>query len=333
MADEKVTAMTPQTLVDPTDLLHTIDDVAGVPDNLSLTISLLMGGGQNIGRNMVKNSPGQIVTDNAEPQWWADVANAVITDEDAAGEGIEEKTERVFRVVTVADDVYGLQNYSYADEDLMDAGETVLSLGCWVWCDAAATASVAIYGDNLGLQESSQHSGGSSWEWLTVENQTLDGADTDLMIRLIVDTDTAYFTMPTLNVGPVARPWVARGLQYVAIQHADVINSGGLTDIPYSDVDFTATTDNLALMVQVGILFSETGPSGSNVIFAHSDDVVGGDAEIVNEWIGTGNLRFHAANGILFVSDGQVARYFLNEGDADSDITLVARTLGYWRWA
>jgi hypothetical protein len=121
------------------------------------------------GRNLVKNSPGQIVTDGAEPQWWDDVTNATITDEDAAGEACSDLFERVFKVVTTADDVYGYGTATFADEELLDAGATVVSFGVWVWCSSANVASIGIYGTNLGLQESAQHTGGSGWELLTVE--------------------------------------------------------------------------------------------------------------------------------------------------------------------
>jgi len=333
MADEKVTAMTPQALIDPTDLLHTIDDVAGVPDNLSLTLSLLLGGEQNIGGNLARNSPGQIVTDGAEPQWWDEGdGNATMTDEDAAGEGIEEKQERVFKVVTIANDKYGYQTLTFADEDLLDAGQTVVSFGCWVWCAAATKASIGIFGTNLTLQESGQHSGGSSWEYFSVENITLNGADADIEIRLIVDTGTAYYCMPMLCVGPVARPWVGRQLLYVPTSETAVVSLAGTGDVARSDADCTAASDNLAVAMQCRSYANEASASNSQTHTGHSDTVMGAETTVLWQFLAT-NSQYFSSTDLIFSDDTQAIRYEVNEGDADSDVNFYIKVYGYWRWA
>lgn len=166
MADQKLRELTETTTPVSTDLAYLVVDPDGTPLDRKVEVGTLLG---NLGAwvNLAMNSPGQVYgagKDGNEPEWWDDVANATITDEDCAGEAIEEKTERCFKIVTTADDVYGYQTLTFANESLLDAGETVVSFSCWVWCDAATTASIGIYGTNLGLQESSQHTGGSSWE-------------------------------------------------------------------------------------------------------------------------------------------------------------------------
>ena len=309
-----------------------IDQVAAASSNLSVVIAMEPSGdsgSDTFGGNLVRNSPGQIVVDGAEPQWWDDIADAVITDEDAAGEACEDKTERVFKVVTAADDVYGLQTLPFADEDLLDAGQTVVSFGCWVWCDAAATASIGIYGTNLGLQESDQHTGGSGWEWLVVENQTLDGADADIEIRLIVDTDTAFFTMPSLTVGPVARPWVARGMLHVPIYVTQLdLNTTG--DVAWTDTDHTANTDPLATMINASCYI------GSDEIacygwMGHSNAIVVDDYSLgVRIYNGS---QPTTAGAVLQCDDSQILRYLVEEIDADSDVRFIIYAIGYWRWA
>ena len=129
MADTKVTGLSENTAPLSTDLAYLVDDPSGTPASNKITLANLLGMGYS-GVNLICNSPGQIVTDEAEPQWWDDVANAAITDEDTAGESIEDKTERVFKVVTSADDVYGLQTLTFANESLLDAGVTVVSASC-----------------------------------------------------------------------------------------------------------------------------------------------------------------------------------------------------------
>jgi hypothetical protein len=289
-----------------------------------------LAGGSYYGRNLIKNSPGQIVVDTAEPQWWDDVANAAITDEGTAGEGIPDIHERCFKVVTTANNVYGYQTLTFADEELLDAGVTVVSLGCWVYCATGSKASIGIFGTNLTLQESSQV-GAAEWTWLTVENITLNAADATIEVRLIVDTDTAWFTMPMLTVGLTAQPWMPRDLRFVAISRAITINLGGQTDIAWSDVDFTADTDPLAVHIQGELLVLETVVSGNTIAsVGHSDDIIA-DTDAYAQPVQR-NAQFVRESFLILVNDGQVGRYKLDEADADSDVSLQIRTNGYWMW-
>ena len=107
MADQKLRELTAITDSISTDIIYLVHDPGGTPVDRKIEIGSLLG---NDGAwvNLVKNSPGQIygaAKDGAEPEWWDDIADATITDEDAAGEGIPELTERVFKVEEVKVDV------------------------------------------------------------------------------------------------------------------------------------------------------------------------------------------------------------------------------------
>lgn len=333
MADEKVTDMVEETAPASTDLVEVVVDPAGSPDNKKLTLGTLLGA-DGAWVNLIKNSPGQIVTDGAEPQWWDDVANAAITDEDTAGEGIPDRTERVFKVVTSADDVYGYQTLTFADESLLDAGVTKVSLSCWVYCGTASKASVGLYGTNMGLEESAQ-AGASAWTLLRVENITLDAADTSIQVRLIVDTDTAYFTMPMLNTGSKALPWRPRGERYVPYRAEMLAYVGG--DQAYADLDCTAFTHNLAYGIDVRLQIHEpNGTAGSVGFVAHHDDIIAADPEILyvrSLIVGAGAETYHSVGpGRVACNDGQVIRYSVEEIDADGDVSFWIFCCGYYRW-
>lgn len=287
--------------------------------------------GNFILQNLIKNNPGQIVVDGAEPQWWDDVANATITDEDAAGEGIADKFERVFKVVTTADDVYGYQTLTFADEILLDAGVTELSLGVWVYCAAANKASVGIYGTNLGLVESDQHTGVAGWEYLTVEGVTLDAADTSIQVRLIVDTGTAYYGAMTLCPGPNAVMLKPRGLRRVAIQAAHTLDLNNTGDVAWADEDMTGDTHNLAVAVEAFIYISETGCSNSYGALGHSDDLIGADDFVVVQYAQVDGRRC-SNSGTVSCNDTQVIRYCVEEGDADNDCFFDIYITAYWMW-
>jgi hypothetical protein len=282
------------------------------------------------GVNLVKNSPGQIVTDGAEPQWWDDVANATLTDEDTAGEGIADKTERVFKVVTTANDVYGYQTLTFADESLLDAGQTVVSFSCWVYCATGSKASIGIYGTNLGLQESSQ-AGAGAWELLAVEGQTLNAADTAIELRLIVDTDTAWFTMPMLTIGSKALPWMPRDQQPIPIERVVVLNRTG-ADLAWTDLDFTASTHPLATRIQVRMNANEpNGTAGSSFYMGHDSAVVVSDQAVGVVVVPVVGINYYETCD-LACDDQQVVRYFIDEIDGDGDFTTTASAVGYWRW-
>ena len=285
------------------------------------------------GANIIKNSPGQIVVDGAEPQWWDDGANATLTDEDTAGEGIPDKHERCFKLVTSANDAYGYQTHTFADEELLDAGVTVVSFSALVYCANGAKASIGIYGTNLGLQESSQATAGSL-QLLTVEGITLHAADTFIQTRLIADTDTAFMLIPMLNVGPKAMPWKARGMRHVPIIAAPMIEAVGVGDVGWTDADGTALTDNLALALELGTVIRETVVSGTTYfVVGHSDDILGAENAVVQQYCQIDN-RYNAASGGGPVScnDSQVVRYMIDEADADTDVTLYVLITGYWMW-
>lgn len=284
------------------------------------------------GRNLVRNSPGQIVTDGAEPQWWDDVANATITDEDCAGEGIADITERCYKVVTTANDVYGYQTFTFADEDLLDAGQTVISEGIWVWCASGSKASVAIYGANLGLQESSQHAGSSAWELLKVENITLDAADTSIEVRLIVDTGTAYFTMPMLNAGPRALPWRTRSKKYQQITASYGYTAGPHTEtLAWTEYDWTALTDALAVR---GDHVSWLRQTAAHLCYFFGrpgyDEATGADVRagiIRKDDVTEVTMRFE-----VDMDDRQVWDYYTENVDGATFTWFQINIVGYWMW-
>lgn len=280
--------------------------------------------------NLIKNSPGQIVVDGAEPQWWDDSGSATLTDEDAAGEAIPDKFERAFKCVTVADDHYGYQTETFADEYLLDAGTTVVSLSVWVYCASASVASVGLYGTNLGLQESTQHTGVAGWELLTVEGITLDAADASIQVRLICDSGTAYFAAPMLNVGPRALPWMPRGENFVQTAPTLVVNLGATGDVAWTDIDCTASTDPLATMIAVqGYISADAADANSRLTMSSGDDLLG-DQNIISfrPIVTAGNYGF----ALLRCSDDGVIRYYVNEIDADNDLAIQINVIGYWMW-
>ena len=289
---------------------------------------------QSWGKNLVKNSPGQIPVDGALPQWWLASANCTFTDEDAAGEGIPDITERVYKAVTTQNDEYGYQVFTFVDEELLDAGQTVVSISMKVLCSQASKASIGLYGTNLGLQESAQHSGGGAWETLTVEAKTLNAADASIQLRCIVDTGTAYFTMPTLTVGPESRIWEPRSIGFVPVTKVAVLDLVNTGDVAWSDLDLTAQTHNLCTGAQLELLsYEDNGTLGSSIDVSHSNDIVT-DKVVASAYVTVSGVKWFVASAdMILLDDNQNLRYRIEEKDADSDMDARINLCGYWRWA
>lgn len=79
------------------------------------------------------------------------------------------------------------------------------SFSCAVKTSTASLAKIGIY-DGVGTTFSSYHTGGGSWEWLTV-TRTLDASATELEIRFQSDIDgtsgNATFDLPVFIPGPI----------------------------------------------------------------------------------------------------------------------------------
>jgi hypothetical protein len=233
----------------------------------------------------------------------------------------------------VADDHYGYQTFTLADEERLDAGVTVVSLSAWVYCATGAKASIAIYGANLGLQESAQ-AGAGAWEFLAVENITLNGADATFEVRFYADTDTAFIAYPMLNVGTKPLAWVARQEKFVPIPRVIQYDLNTTGDVAWSDTDCTANTDPLAVGILGRLYILEAdGNVGSFHKVGHSDNLIGADWEVVQVYSIVVGLTGSGTCARFACDDSQVLRYEVDENDLDNDVRAILFLVGYWMWA
>lgn len=77
-------------------------------------------------------------------------------------------------------------------ENYSDYAGSTVTLGAWVWASVASRATLYI-DDGIGYTISSYHTGGSSWEWITV-TRTVDGSASHLYAYgLISGGDTSVY--------------------------------------------------------------------------------------------------------------------------------------------
>jgi hypothetical protein len=100
----------------------------------------------------------------------------------------------------------------YAQQDPLGAASTydgkTITFGCWIWCDTADAAHLAIYDNNGGgynASESANHPGDSAWHWISVTRELRTGL-TDIILRCRVynaASVTAYFDGASAVVGDI----------------------------------------------------------------------------------------------------------------------------------
>jgi hypothetical protein len=84
---------------------------------------------------------------------------------------------------------------------------TVIEFTCWIWSNQASKGRISV-DDGVGQTDSSYHTGGSSWEEITVRH-VMDNAATRIRLELDSTDITVYFDDASLSEEPVSNKVVA----------------------------------------------------------------------------------------------------------------------------
>ncbi len=109
---------------------------------------------------------------------------------------------------------------------------TPYSAGCWVKCDTASRAVIALY-DGTDTIASDYHTGGGAWEFLTKTDTTGAGASTlTLQCAIYTGNALAYFDSPVLVEGNRTNfsPDISGGTE-IPIHSWNGLSSGSVTQI------------------------------------------------------------------------------------------------------
>jgi hypothetical protein len=133
------------------------------------------------------------------------------------------------------------------------------SMGAWVKCSSPSSARLLIY-DGIGTSNSSYHSGGGAWEWLTV-TRTLDGAASELTMGFETAQSVVSYVSGmrgvrggTVPAGPAPSPSV-----YGTI----IFKKSG--DCSAAE-DFDGFMPSRPLIVKDVVLRILTAPTGANLV-------------------------------------------------------------------
>ena len=186
-------------------------------------------------------------------------------------------------------------------DDFLDG--LTISMGAWVWCSAAGTARL-IFDDGAGTTSSTAHTGGSSWEWLTV-TRTISTSATKVEFGMSVGAGgVGYLSGPTVAFGDVPpsryqpSPCVVGTLKYGI--------KGSLAALTGTQKD-TWQPGRPAIIRYVQ-LYAKTAPTGASII---AD---------VNTWDGSAFTSMFSTRPTIAIS--------ANSGGAAPDGTYARRCLG-----
>jgi hypothetical protein len=285
--------------------------------------------GQNYqGGNLLKNFPSLELADAAQPEWWEEQnANITLTEEDATGEGIADKYERVLKCVNGGSGggVYFYQRLTYADENITDPSNTIISAGVWVYTASAGTITLDIQDSAGGSLGTATTTATGSWQWLQVVNKTL-GAGTYVEFRLkhSANSATFYVIMPMLNQGAKVRPWEERRLRFVEKKTNAVLNTDpGASS--WADLDLTSSSsNNAALFFIIGSISRTSGTPG--IFLRRNGSSAAAD---LTTKIGTSTPAM--GNILVLGDDGQIIEWYCDDYVGCTNVTLSIA--GYWEWA
>lgn len=277
--------------------------------------------------NEVMNFPSMEAADGVQPEWWEVSANATLTEEDVAGEGVTETYERCLKVVTTADNAYGYQRYTYADQPRAKSGRK-FSVLVAVWAVSAVTARVRLQSSvgSLGVVTTAA----AAWTILKVENVTLNGTYVDM--RFGVDTGTAYFVPLGLCIGEKAFPLPMRGLLYQETNGTEVKTLTGIGDeATWTDIDCTTATHPLAARLDFSLQMGDT----VNTYYVAMRRNGGNPSSYygIKGKVIPGSEDFRG-NFELLCDDSQIVEYLLDrEAGAGNLAWGVIVVLGWHQWA
>jgi len=186
-------------------------------------------------------------------------------------------------------------------------------LGAWVRATVASRARI-ILSDGIGSTASAYHTGGSAWEFLTV-NRTIDAAATHLELRLQVDTGdtTAQFDGVVLVLGtaisdffPSGAPIPSSGLTNISGTYRSVgQDSKNNAGTPNTRWDLTAdvvqlrnASNNIVVRYNPGTITCDVGVAGPAANGRDQAGAFGASSWIHFYWIWNGTTLASVASAI-----------------------------------
>lgn len=276
--------------------------------------------------NLIKNYPSLELADGALPDWWSAYGTATVTEEDATGESLSSPpNERVLKCVTGSTFQGLTQTWAQADEPALQASDSVLSAGVWVYVVDAGTLTMRLRDTVSGDTASDSTTTTGSWIWLEANNFAVSTGTLQFQFYHSASGATFYIANPVVNIGTVVLPWRPRGLRYVEAFNNAVLNTSPAGSSWY-DLDLNSYCGNNGVIAH---LFSvlHTGTGEQAFYFRKNGSSRSQDGTTVLghcESTYTGGALTH----LQILDDSQILEWSADTFNPD----IVTSLQGYWEW-
>lgn len=220
---------------------------------------------------------------------------------------------------------------SYYDWEFERYKGKALTYGCWVNCDTASAGRLSIY-DAVGQTHSDYHTGGSSWEYLSV-TRTIDASATMISTYLYNDktagaSDCYYDSCHLLEGTTAPETWIPGTITCFPTNHATDILAATSGDVAKTDIDLSAVgipipANVIGVQVQVKVRTDEV------------DCVLrldAGDGEDISfRDVGASDIAGLYESAVLYFNVGkdQEIQYTVIESDSDNDVVYQVEIIGW----
>lgn len=284
------------------------------------------------GINQVMNYPSLETADGAQPEWWeVQNANITLTEEDATGEGIAQKYERILKCVGGASGatVYFYQRYIHADQPIWDDGLVRMSAGAWIYNMTTGTVTMELYDNGGAAQLANVNVTGTGfWVWAEMNNVLIGTTSTDIRFRHSANNATFYVAMPMINVGSTVRPWTIRGLRYKYYDGWVVVNVDP-NGAGWTDVDVTAKTSPITVLATLAVHYLNSTTNNIGIRLRRKGDAASDNYQNVVRNPVTGRYIVGTRNVLL--NDSQIFQYYSAAAVGDNEILYIS-LLGAYEW-
>lgn len=286
--------------------------------------------------NLVKNYPAynfEYIT-GLLPEWWEVGGTATLTEEDATGEGIPQKHERVLKVLITngggPDYVY--QNFDTDAEPTLDENVTKVSVSAWVYLPSGAspgTVTMQLYdndaGSSLGTATTTTT---DTWVYLTIENITIQ-QNTQLRFYCSGDETGFYVCMPMMNVGSQVMPWSPRGTLFIEVNDTLASNVDP-ADSNYATGTFTGSAlgnwEKLVCRMMLWARYKNETTAG-RYVYVRMYNSNRSAIIVYNQ----NTSVYCAGHAVLACDDQQRMEYRVETGAGETE-SLYITAMGVWVW-
>ena len=279
------------------------------------------------GGNLIRNYPSRELADGAQPDWWDESTGCIaLTEEDATGESIEQKHERVLKVVNTGDGGAGNrieQVFVHTAEPTLDEAVTKVSGGMWAYSTASG-ATIQLYDTGGDVSLGTEGTSASGWQWVEVLGKTIGTTSLGWRAYHTSGSNTFYVAYPTLNQGGNVKPWQERDSVFVEKRVSAL--STNPSNETFNDLDLTSVTD--ALCNKVTGIWIKSGAGGEIHARRNGDSAGADNTTQITSDEGTVNERSGMDAGIL-TDAGQIIEWSVSA----SGITSLTYDLhGFYKW-